>query len=90
MTRLNYLSAMTSFRLVPSARLRVLVDAMGGTYAASQAWGVQYRSLQRFLEGGGGGGLLGDTIATILERSRLDYSSLFAHKAGGRKTGKPA
>jgi hypothetical protein len=54
---------------------------MGGTYSASRAWGVEYRSLQRFMDGGG---LLGDTIATILERSKLEYVALFAHRAGTR------
>lgn len=49
----------------------------GGPFAASKAWGIEYRSLCRFLAGRP---LMGDTIATILENSGLGYSKLFTHR----------
>lgn len=68
----------------PTDRFRQLIGIYGSYAAAAKAWGVEYKSLKRFFEDGGG--LSGATIAAILERTGLPYERLFAHVDEKRPT----
>jgi hypothetical protein len=69
---------MRKLRVEPTDRLKAIVAALGGPNAAARAWGVQYRSVRRFITLGGGE-LQSATIAAILDNTRLNYSDLFRH-----------
>jgi hypothetical protein len=62
--------------LRPSRKFIQLVELHGGAYKASRAWKVEYKSISRFLRSGGG--LTGDTIAAIVDRSGLSFEDLFS------------
>lgn len=46
----------------PSVQLKKFLDAYGSVNAAAEAWGVEYRSLDRFVNGGAG-----LTLATAMQ-----------------------
>jgi len=68
---------MATFALNPSPRLRQIVDALGGPSAAARAWGIEYHTIRRFIEGRGS--LVGSSIAAIVENTKLPYEELFVH-----------
>jgi hypothetical protein len=66
------------YTVTPSPLFSDLVARIHGSiYAAATAWGIEYRSLRRFLEGTHQ--LHGPTIAQIIERTGLPYEKLFEH-----------
>lgn len=64
-------------RLAPGPALLMLIQIHGSTSRAATAWDVEFRSLDRFLRGTGQ--LHGDTVARIIESTRLPYQQLFIH-----------
>jgi hypothetical protein len=69
---------MRKLRVEATPKLVAIVEALGGPSAAARAWGVEYRSVRRFIAGGRTE-LKSATIAAILDSTRLGYPELFRH-----------
>lgn len=69
------------WRLTPSPRLLALIEAHGGQFPAARAWGLEYNSVKRFFSGNGG--LAAESVASILEGTKLKYEDLFVHVLKG-------
>jgi hypothetical protein len=65
-----------SVGLAPTPAFHQMVALSGGIYPASKAWGIEYASLSRFMEGGGAA-LQAQTIAAIMEATSLSFDTLF-------------
>ncbi len=69
--------------LRPSKKLRALIVVHGSLGAAVAHWGVPYMTMKEWLSGKYQ--LPGDTVARIVEVTKLSYDDLFEHKGGSRK-----
>ncbi len=56
---------------------KLVFDIYGGINGAATAWGVEYLSLRRFMEGGT---MSLPAAAKIVETTHLPYDELFEHK----------
>lgn len=66
--------------------MKMLVfDVYGGINGAANAWGIEYLSLRRFMEGGS---MSLPAAAKIVERTALPYDELFEHHAQPKGTKK--
>ncbi len=66
------------FKVKPSKKLRDLVEIYGGVNLAAEHWGIEYGSLDRFLDGKNMLSL--PTAGKILESTGLSYEELFEHE----------
>jgi len=67
-----------TFKVKPSQKLRDLVKIYGGTNVTAERWGVEYGSLQRFLDGKQT--LMLPVVGRIVQASGLPYEELFEHE----------
>lgn len=68
--------------VVPSERFQQLVAAMGGYCESARIWGLDPKTLSRFLAGEGS--LSGQSVATVICRTGLKYENLFEHVHDGK------
>lgn len=63
------------FRTVPSERFHQLVAGFGGIAPAARIWGIEFRSLERFMKGSGSLSLT--TAAAIARKTGVDVNAFF-------------
>lgn len=68
----------TTVSTQPTKRLRLIVSAYPSINAAARAFNISNVSLDKFLKGQGN--LSADSVASIMEATKLSYNTLFAHE----------
>lgn len=69
--------------LRPSKKFHALITLHGNLHAAIVQWGVPYNTISDWLTGKGQ--LPGDTVARLVEVTRIPYDELFEHEKVAKK-----
>lgn len=63
----------------PSKKFQAIMDVYESVNAAAEAWGIEYNSLRRFVEGEGS--ITIETAVKIIKATHLTFEQLFEEAA---------